>query len=408
MCGMMQVRERVKCVAGLAVLLLAGCATVPPDLPPVPVGPASPRPAPSAPAKSAERASREVVLPTRSQTQRPAPVPSSVPGRTELPPTKPAPGLSSLPPPAPLPLPAPAPMIPTPVGEAVTPPHAEPLADEVLRLQVLMDRANFSPGTLDGRWGSQTRGALVAWQRREGLSPTGAIDDELRARLAAMPDVFVEHVVTQEEHDALRPRLTGWVEKSAADRLGYATILEGVAERYHSTERAIREWNPGAAWPNPLPGTSLRVPDVRTAERVRAARVEIHLATKYLQAFDSEGRVVAYFPCSIARQVEKRPVGELHIANAAENPNYTFDPELFSDDPAAAGIGRKLIIPPGPNNPVGVAWLSLDRPGYGIHGTPEPEKIGKTESHGCFRLANWNARKFLGMVSIGTPVFVYE
>jgi lipoprotein-anchoring transpeptidase ErfK/SrfK len=120
------------------------------------------------------------------------------------------------------------------------------------------------------------------------------------------------------------------------------------------------------------------------------------------------GRWWCIFPCSIARDKAKRPVGELHVANAAENPNYTFKPELFAEDAESTTLSGNLLIPPGPNNPVGVAWLSLDRPGYGIHGTPNPEDIGRTESHGCFRLANWNARKLVGMVTIGIPVTVFD
>lgn len=338
--------------------LFAGCATLPPDLPPVEVGPAR-----------SPQHMREIFVAATNVA--PAVFPAE-----------------------------PSPPVPPPVVQRAD--------DEVLRLQVLLDRENFSPGCLDGRMGPQTRNALAAWQAREAMPPTGEIDDALRAKLPSSQDVFTSHVVTTEEYAALRPYPTTWPAKAALDQLAYSTILETLAERYHSTERAIREWNPDVDWPDPPVGATLRVPHVSPAERVRAARIEIHLAGKYLQVFDAQQRLVAHFPCSIARQVEKRPVGELRIVNAAENPNYTFDPELFADDPAAAGVGRRLVIPPGPNNPVGVAWLSLDRPGYGIHGTPAPEDIGKTESHGCFRLANWNARKLLGMISIGLPVFVYE
>ena len=104
--------------------------------------------------------------------------------------------------------------------------------------------------------------------------------------------------------------------------------------------------------------------------------------------------------------VEKRPVGELHITVIIPNPNYTFDPEVFPESAEAKELGRKLIIPPGPNNPVGLAWIGLDRTGYGIHGTPEHEKVGRTESHGCFRLANWDALALLQLASVGLPVIV--
>lgn len=364
---------------GPVTSLLAGCATVVPDLPPVPVGRSSePFSAPSFPATPVR------VPAAKTKTSAPAPVPAHV--------ALPAPLLVQT-------------SATTPVPAPKTVEHDE---DEVLRAQVFLDRANFSPGTLDGRWGPQTRRALVAWQSSAGLPPTGELDERLQEQLPPLEDAFTTYLVSEDDHGALRPATKGWVERSAMDRLGYSTILEAVAERHHSTERAIRAWNPNAEWPNPPAGTSLRVPQVRPTARVRAAKLEIHLAGKTLTAFDEAGRVIAFFPCSIAQQVEKRLVGELHIVNAAEHPNYTFDPALFAEDPVAAAIGRKLIIPPGPNNPVGVAWLSLDRPGYGIHGTPTPDDIGRTESHGCFRLANWNASKLLSMTSIGTPVFVFE
>ena len=141
----------------------------------------------------------------------------------------------------------------------------------------------------------------------------------------------------------------------------------------------------------------------------RAAKLRVYLTQKFIRAFDAEDRVIAHFPCSIAAKQEKRPVGTLMVVNVALNPNYTFDPVNFPElDAQQKGYG-KLVIPPGPNNPVGMAWIGLSKPGYGIHGTPHPEDIGKTESHGCFRLANWNAERLARMVEIGTPVeIIYE
>jgi lipoprotein-anchoring transpeptidase ErfK/SrfK len=122
--------------------------------------------------------------------------------------------------------------------------------------------------------------------------------------------------------------------------------------------------------------------------------------------FGKNTNLIAHFPCSIASKVEKRPVGALHVANAAANPTYLFDPKVFSESAEAKKIGRKLTIPAGPNNPVGTAWIGLSRPGYGIHGTPKPEQVGRTESHGCFRLANWNAEHLLQMSWAGMPVYI--
>jgi lipoprotein-anchoring transpeptidase ErfK/SrfK len=138
----------------------------------------------------------------------------------------------------------------------------------------------------------------------------------------------------------------------------------------------------------------------------KAAQLHVRLAGHELEATDDTGRVIAHFPVSIARNVDKRPVGELHVTVVIPDPNYTFDPEVFPESPEGRDLGHKLIIPPGPNNPVGIAWIGLDRTGYGIHGTPDPEKVGRTESHGCFRLANWDARTLLDIAWTGLPVFV--
>ena len=125
-----------------------------------------------------------------------------------------------------------------------------------------------------------------------------------------------------------------------------------------------------------------------------------------LEAHDEAGNVIAHFPVSIGHIAEKRPNGELHVTVIIPDPDYTFDPDNFPESAEAREVGRKLILPPGPNNPVGVAWVGLDRPGYGIHGTPQPEKVGRTESHGCFRLTNWDARILSDMAWVGRPVVV--
>src|SRR5690606_2965484 len=128
--------------------------------------------------------------------------------------------------------------------------------------------------------------------------------------------------------------------------------------------------------------------------------------SKTMGVYDSATNLLAHFPCSIAARVEKRPIGQLHVLKIAENPNYLFNPSTFPESAEARQLGRKLMIPPGPNNPVGTAWIGLDKPGYGIHGTPVPEQVGRTESHGCFRLANWNATHLLQFVWSGMPVHV--
>jgi lipoprotein-anchoring transpeptidase ErfK/SrfK len=308
------------------------------------------------------------------------------------------------------PSPLPPPTLPTRTIPPVIapPPPATLAARDIAAVQALLDRANFSPGVIDGVLGPKTRTALRAWQERNGLAPTGDLDSNTLENIGALDRAFTTHVVTEADRQGLAPVPSTWAGKSQAERLGYETVLEAIAERYHSSQALIRQWNPGVAWPNPPDGTILNVPNPRPFSTPVADSLHINLGQKIIYALDRNGNILSLFPCSIARHREKRPVGELTVINCAENPNYYFDPAIFTEDAEAREIGRKLVIPAGPNNPVGVAWISLSLPGYGIHGTPHPEDIGRTESHGCFRLANWNAAKLVRMIRIGMPVVVEE
>ena len=285
-------------------------------------------------------------------------------------------------------------------------PAARPVQN-VFEAQLALARQSISPGSIDGAIGLQTRAALRAFQQRENLPASGELDEATRARLTLDVPSYVNYTVTTNDLLRLRPLGTSWLAKSQQDRLDYETILELVAERAQSHPNLIRRLNPNVNWINLPSGATVQIPNVeKLSARIKAALVRIHLAGKTLQVFDNHTNLLAHFPCSIARSVEKRPVGELHVLDAAENPNYTFDPDNFPESPEARQLGRKLVLPAGPNNPVGTAWISLDKPGYGIHGTPRPEEVGRTESHGCFRLANWNAEYLVKLVSIGTPVFI--
>lgn len=277
----------------------------------------------------------------------------------------------------------------------------------MLEAQIALARQGISSGSLDGVLGSQTRAALRVFQRREGLPETGLLDADTRAALRIESPPLVSCAITAGDLARLQPLSPTWLGKSQQSALDYETILELVAEQSQASPNLIRRLNPGVDWANVAPGLEVTVPAVAGPEVVaKAAFAVITLEAKTLQAFDSDSNLVAHFPCSIAARVEKRPLGELRVVAIAENPNYTFNPEVFPESPEARELGRKLILPPGPNNPVGVAWVSLNRPGYGIHGTPSPEQVGRTESHGCFRLANWNAKHFLKLAWVGMPVYV--
>lgn len=276
-----------------------------------------------------------------------------------------------------------------------------------LEVQVALARQVISPGVIDGAMGSQTRSALGAFQRQEHLADTGIYSSETKARLLLYAPALTTYTVAAEDLAQLQPLGKTWVEKSQQTALDYETLTELVGEKFHARPELIRKLNSAVDWDHITAGTVLTVPDAAYPDPVdKAARVIIHLQEKYLEAFDADTNLLAHFPCSIAAKVEKRPVGELHVSVVVPHPNYTFDPAVFAESPEAQAIGHKLIIPPGPNNPVGVAWIGLDRPGYGMHGTPNPEQVGRTESHGCFRLANWDAAYLLKLSWIGLPVSV--
>ncbi len=280
-------------------------------------------------------------------------------------------------------------------------------AQNVFEAQVVLARLGFSAGSIDGAIGSQTRAAFRAFQQSEKLPVTGELDLATKSKLVLTAPLYTQLIVTTNDLARLLPVGTNWLSKSQQSRLDYETILELIAEKTCCHPSLVKQLNPGINWSNVVSGTLVRVVNIEKVKpRASAAFLRVRLADRALQAFDANTNLLAHFPCSIAQRVEKRPVGELHIAAIAPDPDYTFNPEVFPESAEARRLKTKLIIPPGPNNPVGTVWIGLDRAGYGIHGTPKPEEVGRTESHGCFRLANWNAEYLLRLVTIGTPVLI--
>ena len=278
---------------------------------------------------------------------------------------------------------------------------------DVFETQLALARNAISPGSLDGVMGSQTRAAILVFQRKEGLPETAELNTNTQARLLLSAPALTTYVVTSNDLARLQPLSKTWLGKSQQTALDYETILELVAEKGRASPNLVRRLNPVIDWTNVVAGTAVQIPDAIYPEPSgRAGFVVISLGEKKLEAFDTNTNLLAHFPCSIAAHFDKRPVGELHVKAIAPNPDYTFNPEVFPESAEARQIKTKLILPPGPNNPVGTAWISLDKPGYGMHGTPGPEQVGRTESHGCFRLANWNAEYLLKLVWVGMPVYV--
>jgi lipoprotein-anchoring transpeptidase ErfK/SrfK len=278
---------------------------------------------------------------------------------------------------------------------------------DVFEAQVALARRAISPGSIDAALGSQTRAAISVFQQMEKLPETGKLDTNTRPQLTLDAPILTTYAVTTNDLARLQPLGKTWLAKSQQTALDYETELELVAEKSHSHPLLIQRLNPNVNWTNVVAGTVLQIPDVNYPEPSdKAAFVVIHLSEKFLEAFDAETNLIAHFPCSIAAHVEKRPAGELHVVVVAPNPNYTFDPDVFPESPEAQQLKVKLVLPPGPNNPVGVAWIGLDKTGYGIHGTPAPEQVGRTESHGCFRLTNWDAEYLSRLAWVGMPVFI--
>lgn len=296
---------------------------------------------------------------------------------------------------------------PAPAGPAAPSAFSPRPVANVLEAQVALARRGISSGPIDGALGYQTRAALRALQRRSGLPVTGALDAATRARLTLDEPALTTYTVSSNDLARLLPLSPTWLGKSLQPRLDFASALELVAEEHRAHPLLVRRLNPGVDWTNVWPGLTVSVPHVPPPVLTsRLAFIRIGLQDRILTGHDAQSNLIVHFPCSIGARIEKRPVGRLTVVTAAEHPTYTFNPEVFPESAEARRLNRKLTLPPGPNNPVGVAWIGLDRPGYGIHGTPRPEDVGRTESHGCFRLANWDAALLVRLVWAGLPVYI--
>ncbi len=288
-----------------------------------------------------------------------------------------------------------------------------------LELQVRLDRAGFSPGEIDGKPGMVTRKAVAAFQRDRKLPETGMPDEKTLALLseAAPGDVLVPHTVTAE--DIVGPYVDripeDMMERAALPALGYTSPAEHLGERFHVSPALLKTLNPSATF---AAGETLQVPNVRplpppAAQPDKAApkgaagnpapkvTVTVSKSERALTATDDAGRVLLYAPVTVGSENDPLPIGDWKVTGIQRDPVFHYNPDLFWDaDPAHA----RAKVPAGPNNPVGVVWIDLSRPHYGLHGTPEPSQIGRTESHGCVRLTNWDALSLAALVPPGTPV----
>lgn len=272
---------------------------------------------------------------------------------------------------------------------------------EIVELQVLLDRARHSPGVIDGIMGGNTRRAIEAYQKSNGMSPTGRMDVALLQQLRQSHDspILQEYQITKEDVDgpfrSVPSTMTG---KAELDRVAFEDPAELLAEKFHMARSFLEKLNPRADFSKT--GTKIKVVRPGDDEQLaKVQRIEVDKQANELRAFSPEGTLVATYPTTVGSNIHPSPNETLKVVAVAPDPKYYFDPSGRTWGP-----DEQLTIAPGPNNPVGVVWIDLSRDGYGIHGTPEPKLIGKTSSHGCVRLTNWDAHELSLAVDKGSTV----
>lgn len=286
-----------------------------------------------------------------------------------------------------------------PPAPAETPGAARP-DPGLIRLQILLDRSTFSPGLIDGLMGDNVRQAAAAFRGARGLGEGEAIDAALLRALTAADTgpVTTTYILTQADVSGPFSPPPGDLDAQARDGVQFSSPLERLAERFHASEALLQALNPDVDFTRA--GQTLIVPAVSDAALPAVARIEVNKAERSLSAWDEAGVLIAYYPATIGSSDNPTPSGDLRVVGVAPAPNYTYDPDKLS----FGSGGKTVIVPAGPNNPVGAVWIDLSRESYGIHGTPDPAKVGKTASHGCVRLTNWDAQQLAAAVKPGVRV----
>ena len=304
-----------------------------------------------------------------------------------------------------------------------------PTVSEVLATQVMLDRSGFSPGEIDGRAGPNLRKAVAAFQKSRGLPVSGSVDQATAQRLhqeAGEQPAVVTYILTDADvAGPFQPDIPNdLVAQSKLSSLDYRNALEALGETFHASPALLKVLNPGQTFATA--GEQIIVPHTRddtttitdttkitTATKVTKStkdtkesaapgiRIVVTKSTSALTVEDETGRVLFYAPVTTGSSHDPLPIGTWKVTGVQQSPAFHYNPALFWD---AEPSHSKAKIPPGPNNPVGVAWIDISKEHYGIHGTPEPSTVGHTQSHGCVRMTNWDVRRVLEWAKPGTPV----
>jgi lipoprotein-anchoring transpeptidase ErfK/SrfK len=291
---------------------------------------------------------------------------------------------------------------------------------ETIAVQVALDRDGFSPGVIDGRTGTNTKRATEAFRAKNGRDPDPFAEPLLKYRISAEDAAgpFTENIPSD------------LMEQSKLPALSYRSIAEALAERFHTTPEVLRSLNPdatfaadseimvpnveplaAAAQPSPAPKPAQNDADGKGAKGTAGKSdqpdviVRVSRASSAVTVTDAGGKVIFFAPVTTGSEHDPLPIGEWKVNVVERNPKFRYNPDLFWDaDPSHS----KATIPPGPNGPVGLVWIDISKEHYGIHGSPEPTQIGKTQSHGCVRLTNWDALRLASLVKPGTRVVFTE
>jgi lipoprotein-anchoring transpeptidase ErfK/SrfK len=284
-------------------------------------------------------------------------------------------------------------------AQPVTP---EARKNALLRAEVLLARAHFSPGVIDGQDGGNLQNAISAFEAARGLPVDGKMDGDVWAALAKdTQPVLTDYVITAEDLKGPFPAKipTDMVELAKLDAFGFTSPVEELAERFHMDEGLLKSLNPGVDFT--VAGSKIVVAALG-AEKLKGTvtRIEVDKTRRQVRAYGGD-LLLAVYPATVGSSERPAPEGEWAVRTVAPNPTYTYDPSRLTFGKASNG---KLTIKPGPNNPVGSTWIDLTKDTYGIHGTPDPRLVGKTASHGCVRLTNWDVRQLGLAVKAGTKV----